>query len=78
MNYSLALNPRILFLQVEFNRLVNHFVTYDDQFEYGARLPSWCIKEWSAAKKYLLNLFGGIASDVLKNQKKAEEQVSFT
>lgn len=60
---------------MEFPRLVQQFVTYDDQFEIGARLPAWCLKDWSAAKKYLLNLFDGIASDVLKAKKPAEEQV---
>lgn len=60
--------------KTEFPRLVQQFVTYDDQFEIGARLPAWWLKDWSAAKKYLLNLFDGIASNVLKAKKPAEEQ----
>ena len=33
------LSNKLLFLQAQFLTTERHFVTFDDQFEYGARLP---------------------------------------
>ncbi|CAC5409937.1 CYP39A1 [Mytilus coruscus] len=44
----------------EFEKLEEMFVMFDEQFEYGARLPSVFLKDWSSAKKYLIELFGKV------------------
>ncbi|XP_071113584.1 24-hydroxycholesterol 7-alpha-hydroxylase-like isoform X1 [Haliotis cracherodii] len=48
----------------EFDLLTKHFITFDDQFEYGAKLPAIFLKEWSTSKQFLLNMFQSVASKV--------------
>ncbi|CAL1547662.1 unnamed protein product [Lymnaea stagnalis] len=51
----------------KFKELEKYFVTFDDQFEYGARLPGIFLREWSTSKKWLLDLFRSITAKCLKN-----------
>ncbi|XP_059166238.1 24-hydroxycholesterol 7-alpha-hydroxylase-like [Physella acuta] len=50
----------------DFSELEKHFVTFDDQFEYGTRLPTIFLKEWSTSRYWLLKLFNKVAPKILK------------
>lgn len=58
--------------QEEFKKFEEKFVIFDEQIEYGARLPSFFLKEWSGAKRYLIDLFG----EVVQNIKLADNKTS--
>ncbi|XP_062617182.1 24-hydroxycholesterol 7-alpha-hydroxylase-like [Saccostrea cucullata] len=57
----------------EFERLCKHFIIFDEQFEYGARLPPMFIRDWSTAKQYLLSKFRGVVTK-LESQGKNNDQ----
>ncbi|XP_061176451.1 24-hydroxycholesterol 7-alpha-hydroxylase-like [Saccostrea echinata] len=57
----------------EFERLCKHFVIFDEQFEYGARLPPVFIRDWSTAKQYLLSKFRAVVTK-LESQGKNNNQ----
>ncbi|KAJ8314696.1 hypothetical protein KUTeg_006846, partial [Tegillarca granosa] len=40
-----------------FKELEKHFVMFDDQFEYGSKLPPFVLREWCKSKNWLLSLF---------------------
>ncbi|ESO89269.1 hypothetical protein LOTGIDRAFT_106561 [Lottia gigantea] len=40
-----------------------HFVKFDDQFEYGAKLPAFLLKAWSSSREYLLKIFCSLVND---------------
>ncbi|XP_052709047.1 24-hydroxycholesterol 7-alpha-hydroxylase-like [Crassostrea angulata] len=52
----------------EFEKICQHFIVFDEQFEYGARLPPMFIRDWSTAKQYLLSKFRGVVPK-LQNEK---------
>ncbi|XP_046568307.1 24-hydroxycholesterol 7-alpha-hydroxylase-like [Haliotis rubra] len=48
----------------EFDLFTKHFITFDDQFEYGAKLPGVLLREWSTSKQFLLNIFRSVVSKI--------------
>ncbi|XP_067931990.1 24-hydroxycholesterol 7-alpha-hydroxylase-like [Watersipora subatra] len=38
-------------------QLMEKFVEYDDQFEYGTQIPQIFLRKWASAKHWLLNMF---------------------
>ncbi|XP_067674947.1 24-hydroxycholesterol 7-alpha-hydroxylase-like [Haliotis asinina] len=48
----------------DFDLFAQHFITFDDQFEYGAKLPGVFLKEWSRSKQFLLNIFRSVVSKI--------------
>ncbi|KAK3098273.1 hypothetical protein FSP39_017797 [Pinctada imbricata] len=58
--------------QKEFMVTAKHFILFDEQFEYGARLPPLFLSKWSAAKRHLLGIFSGVIRGL--NQEMKEPQ----
>ena len=46
----------------DFNRFTKEFVQFDKQFEHGAKLPDWLLKDWAHSKQYLLQKFKDVWS----------------
>ncbi|XP_076445401.1 24-hydroxycholesterol 7-alpha-hydroxylase-like [Babylonia areolata] len=46
-----------------FKELERHFVMFDDQFEYGSKLPPFFLREWSSSRAWLLRLFGRVSEE---------------
>nr|XP_022293629.1 24-hydroxycholesterol 7-alpha-hydroxylase-like [Crassostrea virginica] len=67
----------------EFEKLCKHFIVFDEQFEYGARLPPMFIRDWSTAKQYLLSKFRRIvpkleSENTTQNQTVLQTLISIT
>ncbi|XP_052088945.1 24-hydroxycholesterol 7-alpha-hydroxylase-like isoform X1 [Mytilus californianus] len=57
----------------EFEKIEEMFVMFDEQFEYGARLPSVFLKDWSSAKKYLIELFSKVVQKTTNKKSDDDE-----
>ncbi|KAL3882259.1 hypothetical protein ACJMK2_028621 [Sinanodonta woodiana] len=57
----------------EFKEFERHFVVFDEQFEYGARLPPFFIRKWSNSREWLLKLFHSVVKN-MEFPKQTEEQ----
>ena len=50
--------------QAKFEKLLSNFRLFDEQFEYGARLPKVFIGDWYRAQMSLLATFRNIVKNV--------------
>ncbi|KAL8619018.1 hypothetical protein ACOMHN_020716 [Nucella lapillus] len=57
--------------QASFKELERHFIVFDDQFEYGSKLPPFFIREWSSSRAWLLSMFGRV---VEKKKQKGQDR----
>lgn len=47
-----------------FQKLEQEFISYDGEFEYGARLPEFFIRRWAKSKAWLLQQFRGVIEKI--------------
>lgn len=59
--------------QEKYKMLEKHFVKFDDQFEYGSKLPPSLLREWSKSKAWLLDLFQGVVQQLKTNRPSGAE-----
>ncbi|XP_041351276.1 24-hydroxycholesterol 7-alpha-hydroxylase-like [Gigantopelta aegis] len=60
--------------ETEYAEFEKHFIKFDDQFEYGSRLPPFFLKDWSTSKQWLLKLFTGVVKRLEKCQDNGDKQ----
>ncbi|XP_033741242.1 24-hydroxycholesterol 7-alpha-hydroxylase-like [Pecten maximus] len=59
--------------QAKFKDLEKNFVLFDELFEYGARLPSFMIRDWSSSKWWLIGMFKDLYKGI-KNKERTENE----
>ncbi|NXY77809.1 CP39A hydroxylase, partial [Glareola pratincola] len=52
--------------QSEIKEFEEHFLKYDEDFEYASQMPECFLRNWSKSKKWLLKLFEKVVSDAEK------------
>ncbi|OWF39163.1 24-hydroxycholesterol 7-alpha-hydroxylase [Mizuhopecten yessoensis] len=57
----------------KFKNLEKNFVLFDELFEYGARLPSFMIRDWTSSKWQLVGMFKDLYKGI-KNKKRTENE----
>ncbi|XP_060077159.1 24-hydroxycholesterol 7-alpha-hydroxylase-like [Ylistrum balloti] len=57
----------------KFKELEKNFVLFDELFEYGARLPTFMIRDWTSSKWWLIGMFKDLYKGI-KNKERSENE----
>ncbi|XP_025078738.1 24-hydroxycholesterol 7-alpha-hydroxylase-like isoform X1 [Pomacea canaliculata] len=58
-----------------FEELVQHFTKFDEQFEYGSKIPQMFLREWTQSKVWLLKLFTKVVNQLASGTAEEENTV---